>query len=240
MKILILGGTGEARELAGRLVALGHEVISSLAGRTSDPKLPRGDVRVGKFGGVPGLRAYLRANGIEQLVDATHPYSGLISTNAVAASGAEGVPLLRLVRAEWPEPEGANWVHVGSVETAERILPPGSNVLVTTGHAGLEALYKRDDCTFVVRLIDPPDAPLPRHAQLLLDRPPYTLEGERELMRRRAITHLVSKNSGGGQTAAKLVAAQQLSITIIMIDRPMQHNGAVVETIDATIDALAK
>jgi precorrin-6A/cobalt-precorrin-6A reductase len=221
MKILILGGTGEARELAERLVALGHEAITSLAGRTSHPMLPEGELRVGKFGGVPGLCAYIAAQRIELLVDATHPYAGLISLNAVAAAEMSGVPLLRLMRAPWAEPEGANWLHAEDVAAAARILPTGSKALLTTGHRGLEEFLKRDDCEFVVRLIDAPDLTLPRHARLLRDRPPYGLDGEMDLMRREAVTHLVSKNSGGTQTATKLEAARLLGVTVMMIARPV-------------------
>src|SRR6185312_6509926 len=118
MRVLILGGTGEARELAGRLVALGDDVTTSLAGRTSSPALPAGQLRVGKFGGVPGLVAYLKAQRIERLVDATHPYAGLISINAVAAAGRTGIPLLRLMRSAWIEPPDAGWRHVADIAGA--------------------------------------------------------------------------------------------------------------------------
>ena len=123
MKILILGGTYEARMLADALVALGHEVITSLAGRTSEPRLPAGDVRVGKFGGIPGLAAYLKAFRIDQLVDATHPYAGLISINAVAASQQAGVPLVRLMRAPWDEPDDAPWQRIPDTAAASKALP---------------------------------------------------------------------------------------------------------------------
>src|SRR3982750_2845576 len=145
MKILILGGTGEARELAARLVALGHDVMTSLAGRTSAPALPAGDLRVGKFGGIPGLVGYLQAVGFDRLVDATHPYAGLISINAVAASQQTGIPLVRFMRPGWTEPAGANWTWVPSLAAAADALPVGATVLVTTGHEGLEALLERDD-----------------------------------------------------------------------------------------------
>src|SRR5688500_5882221 len=123
MKILILGGTADARELAERLMALGHDVTTSLAGRTRKPAIPAGQVRVGKFGGIPGLVGYLRAAGIERLVDATHPYASLISMNAVGASQASGIPLVRYMRPPWVEPEGAGWVHVPTVSASAKAPP---------------------------------------------------------------------------------------------------------------------
>src|SRR5690242_10188477 len=137
MKILILGGTGEARELAARLVAMGHAVTTSLAGRTSSPLLPAGDIRVGKFGGIPGLVGYLKMLAFDRLVDATHPYAGLISINAVAAATRAGIPLVRFMRPAWHEPAGADWQHVADIEAAARVLPSGATALITTGHDGL-------------------------------------------------------------------------------------------------------
>ena len=240
MKILILGGTSEARELAERLVALGHRVTTSLAGRTQHPALPAGDLRVGKFGGIPGLVGYLRAVGIERLVDATHPYAGLISINAVAASQQSGVPLVRFMRPAWVEPAGAGWMHVADLEAAADRLPSGATVLVTTGHEGLETLLARDDCRFVVRLIEEPEIALPRHAKLLLSRPPYRIEDEVALFRREGITHLVTKNSGGGATAAKLDAAQQVGAQVVMIARPVYGPAREVGTVDEAVRAVVE
>ena len=156
MRILILGGTAEARELAKRLVALGHDVTTSLAGRTSGPALPAGELRVGKFGGVTGLVGYLQAMRFDRLVDATHPYAGLISINAVAAARQSGIPLVRFMRPEWAEPAGADWVHVPDVDGAAAALPRNATALITTGHEGLDKLLARDDCRLIVRLIEAP------------------------------------------------------------------------------------
>jgi precorrin-6A/cobalt-precorrin-6A reductase len=238
MKILILGGTAEARELANRLVAKGHDVMSSLAGRTTDPKLPEGDIRMGKFGGIPGLCAYMRAVGTERLVDATHPYAGLISINAVTAAKVTGVPLVRFMRPAWQQREGDDWLTLQTVAEAAAALPPNADVLLTTGHLGLEAFLQRDDCQFVVRLIEPPAFELPRHASLLLARPPYELMGELQLMEREGITHLVTKNSGGGQTAAKLEAARRLGVKVIMIARPAYGPALEVSDLDAAMLAV--
>lgn len=238
MKILILGGTAEARELANRLVAMGHDVTTSLAGRTQDPVLPEGGLRMGRFGGIPGLAAYLRAAGMQRLVDATHPYAGLISINAVAAAKAAGIPLVRYMRPAWPQPLGANWITVETVAEAVAALPPNADVLLTTGHTGLEHFLERDDCQFVVRTIETPEVEMPRHASLLQRRPPYSVSDEMALMEREEITHLVTKNSGGGQTSAKLEAAQKLGVKVIMIARPVYGPALEVATIEAAIEAL--
>lgn len=239
MKILILGGTAEARQLANRLVGLGHEVITSLAGRTQDPILPEGGLRMGPFGGIPGLCAYLRAAGIERLVDATHPYAGQISVNAVAAARTTGTALVRFMRPSWEAQAGQVWLHVGSVQEAANALPPGADVLLTTGHTGLETFLERSDCRIHVRVIEKPDMVLPDHAASIVTRPPYALADELALLRRHGITHLVTKNSGGAQTAAKLEAAAQLGVTVIMIARPHYGPALEVGSVDAAIEALA-
>lgn len=239
MRILVLGGTTEARELANRLVDDGHEVVTSLAGRTSDPMRPRGALRVGKFGGVSGLVAYLKASAIDRLVDATHPYAGLISTNAVAAAKATGVPLVRLMRPAWGRPAGADWVDVDGFGAAERALPSGAEVLLTTGHEGLDEFIERDDCSFLVRLIEAPDFALPPHMKLVLARPPYSVEGEMMLMRQNHVSYLVTKNSGGTQTVAKIEAARRLGVTVVILKRPNYGPATEVATVEDAIVALA-
>jgi len=238
MKLLVLGGTGEARALAGALIDGGHEVVSSLAGRTREPLLPKGEVRVGGFGGVPGLIVYLRAQGFDHLVDATHPYAAAMSAQAVAAAAATGTPLLRLMRPAWPEPDGAGWIHVRDMDEATHALPAGAHVLVTSGHAGLATLLHRGDCRFLIRLIEVPAEPLPGHARLLLDRPPYDIAAETDLLRSEAITHLISKNSGGAQTQAKLDAARQCNVRVVMIDRPDIPPAREVASVAAAVAAL--
>jgi len=220
MNILILGGTGEARELAGRLAGAGHRVITSLAGRTSAPLASAGEMRVGGFGGAAGLATYLTAMRIDRLVDATHPYAATISRNAVAAATTAGVPLVRLIRPAWEPQPGERWTIMESVAEAAAAPPRGARVLVTTGRGELAHLLQREDCQLLVRLIEPPATPLPAHARLILSRPPYRLDDELALMRREAITHLVTKNSGGEQTRAKLDAARQAGVAVLMIARP--------------------
>jgi precorrin-6A/cobalt-precorrin-6A reductase len=239
MKILILGGTAEARALANRLVDAGHVVITSLAGRTQDPKLPQGDLRMGGFGGVTGLAAYLQEEAIERFVDATHPYAAKISNNAVAAAEAVGVPLVRYMRPAWEQKGGDDWTIVGRTAEAAAALPSRAKVLLTSGHTGLEHFMAREDCRFIVRTIEAPAMKLPPHAKLMQDRPPYSHESELALMQDNGITHLVTKNSGGSQTQAKLEAARQLGVRVIMLARPVYGRATEVASIDDTVAALA-
>lgn len=237
-RILILGGTGEARALAVRLVALGHNVTTALAGRTRAPLAPAGRLRVGPFGGVSGLADYLEETGVDRLVDATHPYAARIATHAVAAARETGVPLIRFVRPPWPEPAGASWLPARDIASAATALPTGATALLTTGHTGLEAFFARRDVTLHVRLIEPPSASLPPNASLILARPPFTLADETALLRERRVTHLVTKNAGGTATAAKLEAARRLGVTVLMVARPVLPPATEVATLDAAIDAL--
>jgi precorrin-6A/cobalt-precorrin-6A reductase len=238
MKILVLGGTAEARELSSALIRLGHDVTISLAGRTSDPLLPQGAaVRTGGFGGAEFLAAYLQGEGFARVVDATHPYAVRISGNAAAAAEVAGVPLVRLNRPAWVEPQYAFWIHAADFEKAAAALPRGARAFLTIGHRGLEPFYARADCTFLIRAIEMPEW-LPPHCWLIQSRPPYYVREETELMRKEKITHLVSKNSGGAQTDAKLFAAQALGLKTVIIDRPEKPKVRDYQSIGRCIAAL--
>jgi precorrin-6A/cobalt-precorrin-6A reductase len=238
MKILILGGTEEARLLADRLVAMGHDVTTSLAGRTSAPAAPKGNVRTGGFGGGEALGKYLRDERFDRIVDATHPYATEIKQSAVRAAEMAELRLVRLLRPMWQEPQYAFWKHVASAEEAAQSLPRGARALLTVGHTGLEAYLARTDCSFVVRSIEAPEKPLPVNATSVLARPPFYPQGELALMQEQGITHLVSKNSGGVQTEAKLQAALQLRLPVFMIARPELPPAHEVPTVGQAIAAL--
>lgn len=238
MKILILGGTEEARALADALHGMGHEVLTSLAGRTSEPLMPKGELRIGGFGGGDGLGNFILTEGFQRLVDATHPYAVQIAENAVKAAELSGVRLVRLVRPPWTEPQYAFWHHVQNSEEAAAGLPPGARVMLTVGHTDLDVFLERDDCSFVVRSIEPPQHELPPHAQSLISRPPFFVGAETELLKRELITHLIAKNSGGVQTEAKLLAAQTLRIAVVMIARPELPPANEVMTVGRAIAAL--
>lgn len=230
MRILILGGTGEARDLAAELVASGVDVLSSLAGRVREPRLPDGPVRVGGFGGAEGLAAFLRAEGITAVVDATHPFAGTITAHAAEAAAQAGVPLLILRRPEWEaEP---SWQVVADIHAAAAAVRawPGESVFLTTGRRDLDVFAADDRHRFLVRTVDPPDGPVPARMTLVLDRGPYTVEGESALMREHGVGLLVTKNSGGPMTAAKLAAARDLGVQVLMVQRPPLPPGSVVVT----------
>ena len=238
-RVLILGGTGEARALAARLVAAGHEVTSSLAGRTQAPLLPQGAVRVGGFGGAEGLAAYLTHDAIDLLVDATHPFAATISTNAVHAAERAHVPLLRIERPRWTRPDGAMWVEVADVTLAAAALPAGTRALLTIGRQELAPFVSLSDCTIFARMIEvPPD--LPPGWTIIAERGPFTVPDEIALLRLHAITHLVSKNSGGDQAAAKIEAAARLSIPVIMVVRPLLPPAQTVTSVAQACESIAR
>ena len=228
MRVLILGGTGEARELAAELVAAGVDVLSSLAGRVRQPRLPDGPVRVGGFGGAAGLAAFLRAEGITAVVDATHPFAGTITASAARAAAQAGVPLLVLRRPEWET--APSWDLVADIGAAAATVRawPGESVFLTTGRRDLDVFAADDRHRFLVRAVDPPDGPVPPRMALVLDRGPYTVEGESALMREHGVGLLVTKNSGGPMTAAKLQAARDLGVQVLLVQRPPVPEGSVV------------
>lgn len=236
MKILIFGGTGEARELANRLVELDHDVTSSLAGRTQAPLLPKGEIRSGGFGGVPQLSAYFAENDFERIIDATHPYAASMSQQLVSAADTAGVPLLRLNRPVWERPDGAVWIEVDNANAAIRDLPENATLFLSLGHKEIRNIDNWPEIKCLVRLIEKPTDPLPENAELLLARPPYTFENEIVLMREHGITHLLTKNSGGAQTRAKIDAAATLGITTYIVRRPELALAREVSNVDAAID----
>ncbi|WP_167479496.1 cobalt-precorrin-6A reductase [Nocardia arthritidis] len=237
MKILILGGTREARELA-RIASSerGFDVVSALAGRVRDPLLPAGQVRIGGFGGPEGLREWLAANAIEAVVDATHPFAGTISANAAAATAAAGVPLLHLRRPGWSESLGDKWIRVPDRESAAAALNTlGERVFLTIGRQGVSAFAGLAEHWFLIRAIDPPDGALPPRHELLLARGPFAVEAESALLAGHRIDVLVTKDSGGSLTDAKLTAACAAGIPVVMIDRPAPPDGATI--VDTVPDA---
>jgi precorrin-6A/cobalt-precorrin-6A reductase len=232
-RVLILGGTTEARALAGSLPGL--TVITSLAGRTSSPLLPAGEVRVGGFGGVDGLTDYLRAESIDVLVDATHPFAARISDNAGAAAATTGIPLIVVRRPGWTERPGDAWHRVPDLtEAAARLPQLGHRVFLTTGRQGIAA-FAEVDAWFLARSVEPPQPPLPHRLETVLDRGPFTLDGERRLLAEHRIDVLVTKDSGGPD--AKLTAARERGIPVIMVDRPPAP--ATAQTVASVAEAAA-
>jgi precorrin-6A/cobalt-precorrin-6A reductase len=230
VRILILGGTGEARELAAELTTAGVDVLSSLAGRVRQPRLPDGRVRIGGFGGTAGLAAFLRAEGVTSVVDATHPFATAITANAAEAARQAGVPLLVLRRPPWPADSSWDTVHDIHAAAAAVARWDGQSVFLTTGRRDLGAFAGDDRHRFLVRTVDPPDGPVPPRMTLVLDRGPYTVDGESALMRHHEVGLLVTKNSGGPMTAAKLQAARDLGARVVMVQRPPLPPGSASVT----------
>lgn len=230
-KILILGGSAEARELAGRL-APRFEVTTSLAGRVNNPAVPAGALRIGGFGGEVGLRKWLVDNSIDAVLDATHPFAATITENAVAACDRLGIPHLVLRRPPWPA--GDATVVSSAAEAKDAVTAQGfSRVFLTSGRSSIGA-FLFSDAWFLIRVVEPMSADeLPERHHLLLSRGPYTVAAETELMRQYEIEVLVTKNSGGSMTSAKLEAAAALNIPVVMIDRPaLPENVSTVATVD--------
>ncbi|MDF3287844.1 cobalt-precorrin-6A reductase [Streptomyces silvisoli] len=228
--VLVLGGTTEARRLAAELAAdPGLLVTSSLAGRVAQPRLPAGQVRIGGFGGVQGLAQWLREHRVDALIDATHPFAEKISFNAAEAAALAHTPLLALRRPGWVSGPGDRWHEVGSLAEAADLLPSlGRRVFLTTGRMGLAAFAGLDELWFLVRSVDAPEPPCPARMEVLLDRGPFTVEGESELIRRHRIEVLVTKDSGGPATSAKLTAAREAGVPVVVVRRPPVPDGAPV------------
>jgi precorrin-6A/cobalt-precorrin-6A reductase len=235
--ILVLGGTAEARVLATALHEAGVTVTTSLAGRVTRPRLPPGEVRIGGFGGPAALATWLRAHGITAVVDATHPFAQRISASAARACPAAGVPLVRLERPGWSQRAGDRWTWVEDLDAAAAEIPGlGERAFLTTGRQGLSAFAGVEAAWFLVRCVQAPDPPLPPRHALLLDRGPYTLDGELGLIDSHRIDVLVTKDSGGPLTEAKLAAARERGLPVIVVQRPPRQ---VADAVTRVQDAVA-
>ena len=218
MKTLILGGTREGRDLADLLVTGGHEVITSLAGRVRRPAYVVGEVRVGGFGGADGLADWLLDNRIDRVVDDTHPFAEQISANAVTACRRARTPLLRITRPSWAShPLADTWTWVDSHDNASKEAAGRGKVLLTVGKQSLD--YYRNLPDVAARMVELPEEPLPASWQPLLERGPFTIDSEKELLRGLGIDVLVTKDSGGSLTEAKLTAAGDLDVQVIVVRR---------------------
>ena len=221
--ILVLGGTTEASALAGLLAARGDAAVLSYAGRVANPKAQPIPVRVGGFGGVEGLIAYLRDNRVTHLVDATHPFAARMSANAVVAAARAGVAHIALTRPAWAPVTGDRWTRVADIESAVAALAgPARRVMLALGRMHVDAFAVQPQHDYLLRFVDAPDRPpgLPRY-HLVVDRGPFDVEGDRRLMAAHGIEVVVCKNAGGSGAQAKLGAARALGLPVIMIDRPV-------------------
>lgn len=239
--ILLLGGTAEARSLAAALMADGRAVTSSLAGRVSRPALPPGCVRVGGFGGVDGLVHYLADEQVDQVVDATHPFAAQISANAAAACARTGIPLVRLERPGWRDhPGAAGWTWVPDLAGARAAAGDARRPFLTTGRQSLAAFSTWADRDVLVRVVDPPDSPLPDRWRVIRARGPYDYAAEHRLLVEHEVDVLLTKDSGGEHTAAKLTAADDLGVSVFVVERPPRPDVPTVATVAAALARLRR
>jgi precorrin-6A/cobalt-precorrin-6A reductase len=242
-RILILGGTTEAAQLARSLQRRrGLKVITSLAGRTREPAAVPGGMRSGGFGGIEGLIRFVREERIDIIVDATHPYAEQISRHAVVASRSTSVPLVRLERPPWPRQPGDRWALVDSLTEAARVAPDyGRRAFLTVGAKELQAFAGMERMWFLVRLVDQPAEPLPLlHHQVVTGRGPFTSEDERKLLQQHRIDMVIARNSGGDATYGKIAAARALGLPVLLLRRPIPPFDLPASAVFASAeDALA-
>jgi precorrin-6A/cobalt-precorrin-6A reductase len=238
LRVLILGGTTEASALAERIAGDPRLApILSLAGRTAHPRPQPIHTRTGGFGGVDGLVRFLRKEAVEAVVDATHPYADQMSAHAVAACKQVSVPLASVVRAEWSEQAGDRWQVVPSPEAAASALGAAPRrVFLSLGRQDLHVFAAAPQHHYIARLIERPEQQaLPPDLQFLQSRGPFNRDAELRLLTDERIEVVVSKNSGGAATYAKIEAARALGLPVVMIARPHKPAGAVMTDVDACV-----
>ncbi|MDF0580392.1 cobalt-precorrin-6A reductase [Bradyrhizobium yuanmingense] len=221
IRALILGGTADASLLAAEIARAGIDAVYSYGGRTRAPADQPLPTRIGGFGGVSGLTDYIRREGITHVIDATHPFAAEMSRNAVEACAQTGTPLLALERAPWIKAADDTWIEVVDVNAAVAALPDApANVFLAIGRQHIAPFATKPQHAYTLRFVDPPEAPLPFAADVIVSRGPFTLEGELDMLSTRGIAWIVARNSGGDGARAKVDAARRLGLPVIMISRP--------------------
>jgi len=237
MRALILGGTGDANQLADTLVRAKIDAIYSYAGRTQIPLGHSLPTRAGGFGGAAGLADFITQECITHVIDATHPFAAEMSRHAVDACATAGVPLVALERAPWTRVAGDNWIEVPDIDAAVAALPaPRARVFLAIGRQHIAPFAARPQHAYTLRFVDAPDGALPlRDAEVIVSRGPFTFEGDRQLMCARGIEWVVARNSGGTGARAKIDAARELGLPAIMIARPVLPERPCVESIEEVL-----
>jgi precorrin-6A/cobalt-precorrin-6A reductase len=231
-RVLLLGGTTEANLVAQAIAKAGLAGVYSYAGRTAAPMGQPIHMRLGGFGGVDGLCAYLEAEKITHVIDATHPFAAQMSSNAVAACSATGTPLIALERAPWVAGEGDRWTHVPDIEAAVAALAgPAQRVFLAIGRQHIDAFAAQPQHRYLLRLVDEPTSPLPFQADVVVARGPFDVAGDTALMRQHGIEVVVAKNAGGKGAVAKIATARALGLPVLMINRPAIPPRRVVHSV---------
>ncbi|WP_271167773.1 cobalt-precorrin-6A reductase [Hansschlegelia plantiphila] len=240
-RILVLGGSTEGFAAAEALANLGYDVVSSFAGRTRRRRHAAGAERIGGFGGVDGLAAYLAVEDVALVVDALHPFAATMKANAAAACAEVGAPLIHIDRPQWAQDPRDDWRLAPDVATAAAMTPATGGVcFLTIGRQQIDCFEKRTDLDLLIRVIDPPERPF-RHprASFLCARGPFRLDAERALFEERGITCLVTKNSGSAAAEAKLMVARELGLPVVIVDRPPPPGGQAFASVEEAVAAAA-
>ncbi len=243
MKILLLSGTAQARDLASRLVAAGHDVTASLAGATRAPLAQGCETRVGGFGGDAGFKDYLDREAPDLVIDATHPFAARITERSARLCQAWGINYLYLLRPEWRPEADDNWFFITKPSEARAHIKRNARVFLATGRQTLDAFANLSDCYLICRQIDPPEGPFPfENGEFQIGRPPFAIEDEIALFKRLKIDWLVVKNAGGDASRSKLDAARAVGLPVLMINRPERPDAPIVTNIEdamSWVDQLA-
>ncbi len=238
-RALILGGTHDANLLAAAVARAEIAAVYSYGGRTRSPADQPLPTRIGGFGGVGGLVAFIRREGISHVIDATHPFAAEMSRNAVEACAETATPLIALERPPWVRMSGDNWIEVADVSAAAAALPEApAHVFLAIGRQHIAPFAMKPQHVFTLRFVDPPEAPLPFAADVIVSRGPFTLQSELEMMRMRGITWIVARNSGGDGARAKIDAARKLGLPVVMISRPQLPERLRVESVAEVVQWL--
>lgn len=234
MRVLLLGGTSDASVLARSLKSAGIETVFSYAGRTNAPVAQPVPTRVGGFGGVTGLCSYLRDNAITHVIDATHPFAAQMSANAYIACSEQDLPLIRLERPPWQAQSGDNWNSVPSIAAACAALPKTpASVFLAIGRLHIAQFAARPQHHYLLRLVDAPETPLPLpNVSVVIARGPFDTASDIDLMQTHKVTHVIAKNAGGSGAVAKIEAARNLGLNLIVIERPILPQCAIAQDVD--------
>jgi precorrin-6A/cobalt-precorrin-6A reductase len=231
-RALILGGIADASLLAAEIARAGIDAVYSYGGRTRAPADQPLPTRIGGFGGANGLADTIRREGVTHVIDATHPFAAEMSRNAVEACAQTDTPLIALERTPWAKAPGDNWIEVSDVNAAVAALPETpAPVFLGIGRQHIAPFAARPQHAYTLRFVDPPEAPLPFAADVIVSRGPFTLDGELAMMRTQGIAWIVARNSGGDGARAKIDAARRLGLPVIMISRPRLPERLRVESV---------